>query len=393
MSSLIKKIFLAGLLILIIISPVRLKGNEVTAKIDKINDFIICSKLIDNAVVLTIDIGPVLKSDSLYACNFEIEYIPELIRLGGLLTYSTLAEGLSEDYKAAQGDSTTRTIRGFFYSNYILYGNKPLFALRVELIDTCYKGVIPFKLKYLEFTDEFQKKITTYTSVDVIVLQNDTSYIKVEIPFDSLFFEIDDIISLPISVSESNYRNVKSGMIEISNMNLDNYEILSLDYDNKIIEAANINTNDSGLEIEFTKSKVISTPTNFFLRLRLKNKLKDFSDKIEANIKLFDDCNCSSKSYFDSVVFNYKFKDTISGKVDENIDGKINFFNGKLEIMSENEVKSIELINIIGENIEKISVNNRNYYIDLNERLSNGTYFLIINTDLNKIRKKIFINN
>lgn len=57
MSSLIKKIFLAGLIIMIIIIPVRLKGNEVIAKIDKVNDFIICSKIIDNAVVLTIDIG------------------------------------------------------------------------------------------------------------------------------------------------------------------------------------------------------------------------------------------------------------------------------------------------------------------------------------------------
>ncbi len=392
MCTLIHKIFITGLLILTVLSSVILKGNEVVAKIDKTNDFIVCSKLNDYAVVLTIDIGSVLKSDSLYACNFEIGYNPELIRLGGLLKYSTLAEGLDEESVAAQGDSSGRSIRGFFYSNNLIYGNKPLIALRVELIDTCYKGVIPFNLKYLEFTDEFQKKITSYTEVNVDVIQNDKHTIRIEIPNDTLFFENENLITLPLIVTESNYRNINNGEIILSNMNYENYDILSVNNDDLKIEINEYEQVADSLIIKFSKSNIILDKSIIYLKLKRKKDLH-FNNRIKSDIKLNDICNCSINVQTDEVVLEGKIVNSIDNDNDEDNSVLITYYDNNLKIVSERIIESIELIDIRGESIDRISVNSNNYYTSFNDLYSNGTYILIINTDLNKIRKKIFINN
>ena len=52
-------------------------------------------------------------------------------------------------------------------------------------------------------------------------------------------------------------------------------------------------------------------------------------------------------------------------------------------------IKEIELVDLTGKVIEIFEVNNDKFYIDLLNRYSIGVYILVINTELNKFRKKI----
>ena len=393
MRSLITKIFITGLVIILyLISPVDLKSREITAKITKTNDFVVCSKINDKSVVLIIDIGNVLKSDSLYACNFEIEYIPEVVRYGGMLSSSTLI-GDNTDFSAV-GDSAARVIRGYIYDNYPLFGNKPLFALRIDLRDTCYFDSIPFKLKYIEFTDEYQNNVSKYEDIKVAVIQNDKHNLKSEIKQDTMFFE-NKKITVPVVISEKNFKNITDFQLTIKGIDTDKFVLENIIANNELQFVSKENDDDKTY-INFLKSKLLTEDTYINLEFKSLNDSIEIESKIIVKSYLNDKCSCNLTSIIDSVVFKqYAKKDTsdTSSVYLENEITKFNFFNNYLSIENQDAIKEIELVDLTGKVIEIFEVNNDKFYIDLLNRYSIGVYILVINTELNKFRKKIFINN
>ncbi len=392
MRSLIAKIILTGLvLLIIIISPVDLESREIIAKITKTNDFINCSKLGDKSVVLIVDIGNVLKSDSLYACNFEIEYQPEVIRYGGMLSSSTIINEKSEF--SAVGDSATRAIRGFIYDDKGLYGNKPLFAIRVELADTCFKDSILFKLRYIEFTDEYQNVITKYEDVVVAVNQSDKLKLATSIEKDTLFFE-NKIITMPVNISEINYRNISDLILSVEGIDTNKFNFIGIESSNQFQFVSKEYDDNNNLILNLYKN-------NILLNEEVKLIFESISDTINIQkylkVKSFlsDKCKCDVEYIYDSVVFKQnKYVDTTdtTGSIDYQI--KKYYFKDKvLSIEDDNLIEAIWIYDLNGSVIDILNVDDYKFHHEFLYEISSGIYFLVIKTELTKIRKKIFINN
>ena len=149
----------------------------------------------DNAksFVLTVNIGTMTSTDSLYGYNFQINYDSTKVILSDLLTVGTLSENC--DFKSGGNDTL-----GHFRASAMMMGmtpmtgNLPLVAIQGYLKEDCYdlpEDSVKITMDYLEFTNEFTyDSIAAFEDTYFPIRRNsaisESQYLKLRVMEDSL---------------------------------------------------------------------------------------------------------------------------------------------------------------------------------------------------------------
>jgi hypothetical protein len=145
-------LLLSGLII--IVSPRAFKAqNDINLKIENSEQINLCGADRDKRVIITLYIGKILQSDSLFGFNGQLNYNPEKIQFHTALPINTLAEFF--EYNRADFNQKGKIIftASQWMSNIPISGDRPLFAFLGNYIGTC-PDTSWVNLDFIEFTDE-----------------------------------------------------------------------------------------------------------------------------------------------------------------------------------------------------------------------------------------------
>lgn len=143
---------LAGIVILA--STQSIKAETTKIKLNCDNSPKVCGTQVDAEFIVYVDMGTVVKTDSLYGFDFQLIYDSKKIQLTDFLTIGCLAEKCTYKNVSYNGD----TIKGYAtrMDFYALTGSKPLFAFKGKVKDNSTDSAL-IKIDYIEFTDEYAK--------------------------------------------------------------------------------------------------------------------------------------------------------------------------------------------------------------------------------------------
>ncbi len=354
--------------------------ENITAKLVSNNVVDICGNT-NSSVIVFIEIGEILKTDSLAGYNFEINYNPEKLKFHTALSSGTLTEGIqSKNFNFAD--------TGKFYgyalkTTSLIEGNKPLIAFLGDYLGVC-PDTAYVNISFIEFTEYFKKEVDSIenTFVKAEVFNKEDRFLSSEFESDSLIipFEQHSISTnvilycykdsrvnsadFQISISDTSRFDIKS----ISSIN-DNIEIISFDKETNILKTSILST--------------FGTGDGFYIELNEKKK-NDTIVELSVMPKEVNECSCITYFYGDSQFIRSEIKDTSTDYTEEEQKLKIEiFYNRELEeyiIRDKNlEIENITIMSIEGKQIMNKKIYNKldEYKIEMNNFI-NGLYIVQI---------------
>ena len=316
------------------------------------------------SVIITLDIGPVNKMDSLFGYNYRINFDNEIVDFHTALYINTLSEGLqyknsffynSEGYVEGYGANLTGSP---------VTGDRPLLGLFGDFLGDC-KDTAVISIDYLEFTDEFGKVIEYYTDIKLHSIIEDTeeSFLTLNFEDDTIKDFSDDMLAYAtLSLETTMGLNLEEMEMQISISDHENFEILNVDPVSDLIEVINTSISKDKAYLKFRLLEDVDLLEVFTVEILQKNKT-DENALIETNILNVNDCACITRFNDDSSIIQ-GIEDTSSSVQSKNGDHVLNAYysrndNGFVVRSDVHKIERIELFNINGvmmkcKNIERV---------------------------------------
>lgn len=350
------------------------------------------SQSYEKEVLFTLELGQIKVADSLFGLNFELRYDPgvaEFIAFGTINTMYELFEW--KDVTHSVSDSAIRgSVLIVNTAKPPMASSRPFIAVSMRFKGDC-TDTAKFSISYIEFTDEFKKKINSYKGLDVVgeIKNKPDRLIKVYQNIDTLKFDT-DTTNLTRSLNYSLEANdATNGKITITDFNT-NYVIDSIRSNDVSLSLSNFVQNDeSSYSFEYDiKAKMKNqNAISLFVREQVKDSLV-FTYSIKNEI--LKECSCvlntDSKSAYIAAYKKSKVDDTTSVNTwDDEQEFTAILADENIRLTSKNRIfKKIRIVNLLGEEVFALNAANSKE-ITIEKALSKGLYLLIIEDISRKI--------
>jgi len=358
----------------------------------------LCKPYEERQVVIVINIGTVMPSDSLYGFNIELSYNPEKILLHTGLYTGNLSEAF--DTKSFNFDNENGKAWGYATNikNVLappVFGNKNLVGIVGEYIGNDTDTAI-VTISYIEFTEEFKKEINEYVPAVVYA-----DYIPKEnlelntVPSASIIeMKHDEAGFVDLSFETNNEANPKQMLytIEITEGEFIISDIELFSNDNIDISTHII----SGKNAEVNLVAFDNYSLNNLFRVEVKKDNTDLATTGTLRIIPSSDSPDNCIKYFNyaeiQLIGHKKPNDTTSVKYDSN-DNIIAYVNdNELIIKSENtRMTKVDIYNSMGQISNISQIFEGEHYRQNLDGLSNGLYLAVIKFTDNTIKTIKFI--
>lgn len=378
-------------------------GQELKAK-DTVWARTVSKRVVDvcgqrkDQVIVVIDLGKIVKTDSLFGCNFQLSYDSTKLRFHSALYLNTLAEFF--EFKQV----------GFFRDGHIrgavatlgmqpVAGDRPLVGFLGDFIGDCHDSVM-ILFDYLEFTDEFKKKIIYENGfVAAVTADKPDRYFQLTADSDTTVIDtLENEASFAIGAKQGIDSIVKKLEMRLEMKNFDNFYVKSLEpADTNLLKIDSIDIADTAVYVSFFVNGVVNNKNIAIVDLVEKEKAEEVAEILIKPVGIDDGCSCFSRLLGDVhyVKSAQRKKDTIM-TVDRGMDGEItdNYYSASniWFINSKSEPYRVMIYDILG----NLMVDRRSYAgisrISL-DGFSNGVYYGIIQNSKTLIKRKILIKN
>ncbi len=384
-------------LMLICISQKAKAEDTVRAKVNSYQIVDPCGDKIDQ-VLIALDLGKIVKTDSLFGCDFQLSYDTSRLKMHSGLYINTLSEFFEDkNVSFSKSGKITGYVAVASYFSPPVYGTKPLMAFQGNYLTSC-KDSIEIKIEYLEFTDEFKRPVI-YQSGYVVAepnVKNDL-HIKVYPKVDTSRFNMDtseiEIYLLcehkpdsALSRLEFDLKLQKSEKYIIKSV-----ELLSLD----VLDAEDLYfTNDSIIARLNVKGKVDKIP---LIKFRIAEINRDTSlTSFEINVTKVDECACVTKKitgigYLKTEEEKQDTTEVVNQFLSQIQQMSYNKLTDEFLISAEKEIKSIEIYSILGEKLYENAENDKRFIAVPAYKWSAGYYIAIVEFLDKKKEQKILI--
>jgi hypothetical protein len=354
----------------------------------------VCGSASKKRVLVTIDIGRVSKTDSLFGFDFAIEYNPDKVKFTDGIYINTLSEFFEMKDVSFGIEPGLMTGYAIQFNPYLppVYGDKHLIGFLGTYLGDCPDTTI-VKLKYLEFTDEYKNKIAEFIpdTIEAVVADKEERMLGIEFDKDSLVFESDSIIKVDIIAEEYEDSRLEFFTVEIGNLDKDSFEY-------EVNELSQLLTIDQYIERENEIMLKCSTHGNIDKEniLEFQAERKENIDA-EFDINIFatelNECTCISRLKGDTIrIKSYKKDDTTN--ITEKKINDLRYYYDKANVEYYIEcrylIENIKVYNVNGTLKSKI-MNINNKYIRINaDGWPKGCYPALIKMR-NRINKILLI--
>lgn len=388
--------------------PGQAQENETEAVLRQVGTVDICSdNPADKYWRILIDIGNVSRSDSLYGFNFGIRYDPGKLRFDIPLYINTLSEFFEERKVGAAPEDSL--IIGFATTLNIgkppVSGNKALMVLTGEFISDC-PDTSRISIEYLEFTDEFQKEISSYKDeiVKSEVADKPDRLLQPIFSTDTLKFDEDSVRSVFLKFEyKSEIARLDTIEFELEADIEDAFEIKEINAVNNDIEFYKKERTETGYKLGSALKRDIDG--SFVIELLVENLKKDsIFEKIFIDPATFttDKCSCISRFEKAEIILQAFKADTTQDttsvlyqKRDDPAKGYYDKTSDSFVFDCDNEYPGEILLYDIRGNLQIRKKCENDYKSPkLNAAmLPKGIYFAIIRTIMNERKKIVLIKN
>jgi hypothetical protein len=349
-------------------------------------------------VVVVIDLGKILKSDSLFGCNFQLSYDSTKLRFHSALYLNTLAEFF--EFRQV----------GFVRSGKIIgavatmgmqptAGDRPLVGFLGDYLDSC-AGSVKIYIDYLEFTDEF-KKVFWYENGFVVgeVADKPERYFKLNVEQDTTIIDsLKTEAVFTIKAEQGIDEDIDNLGIKLKMDNFDNYYIKSVkSADTNLLKIEDLNITEDSVDISFFVNGKLNNKEIAIVNIAEKRKGEEVAEILISPEVVDNHCSCFSRSISGlHYVKSLKKKDDTTAVKDntdvyEDIKDYYSENNNEWIIESKRARFTISVYDIMG----NLIINKECYFgisrISL-DGFSNGVYYGLIRYS-NKIKRKILIKN
>lgn len=378
-------------------------GHELKAK-DTVTAKIVSKRVVDvcgqrkDQVIVVIDLGKIVKTDSLFGCNFQLSYDSTKLRFHSALYLNTLAEFFEfRQVGFHRGGHITGAVATMGMQP--VAGDRPLVGFLGDFIEPCHDSVM-IVFDYLEFTDEFKKKIIYENGfVAGVVADKPDRYFKLTANSDTTFidtleaeanFRIKAVQGIDSTVSKLNMR------LEMSNF--DNFYIKSIvPADTNLLKIDSISMSADAVDISFFVNGELNNKDIAIVNLAEKQKAEEVAEILIKPVVLNNDCSCfsrllSNKHY---IMSEQRKKDSITVVKEftgDDVSEKYYAMNNEWVVEVKNTGYRIMIYDILGNLVVDRQTEIGISRISL-DGFSNGVYFGIIQNSKNMIKRKILIKN
>ncbi len=405
MNVILKNIVWLWLLLFIIIGSSQTGQAQRTAYLVQHDNIDVCGDENDKKFTVSLNIGEVKRSDSLFGYNFRINFNQEKVKFEIGSFQSTLGQNLQEKRVTIINDSGQ--IAGFAVNlNFNLppaAGDKPLAAFRGKYLGDC-PDTTTIVIESLGFTEEFQLNITEFENLDLAAEMEDKESRKIEPESnkDTVEFADED---KGLFITKFKYEE------DAARLNTLSFK-LELDEINKftISDVTSINENFNIIEKEpyekglIVKAEVMDNINDMNV---MQVELEEMIDEdLVSNLYIKDlevnDCSCIT-NFYDKEICLKSVKDTSdTTSVDYVETAKDNKILGSYDLSSDHFVfqsescviRNVQLYNVQGIKVDnkRSSDCNRFFRIEAGNRIP-GIYFAIITDILGQQHKIVLIKN
>lgn len=370
--------------------------DTIKAKVNSYQIVDACGNTKDQ-VVISIDLGKIVKADSLFGCNFQLSYDSTKLKMHSGLYINTLAEFF--EFKQV-GFLRSGKIIGVVATNFSspqVTGSLPLIAFLGDYLTSC-KDSVEVRIDYLEFTDEFKKPVV-YQSGYVIAEPQKVNdlYIKVYPKVDTNSFAKDSSEIEIILICEHKPDTVVSRLaftMKVENSKkymIKNAEVQSTD----IIKAESIQIlNDSLIVKLLVNGRIDGKP---LLKVRVaKNYIDSAKTSYKLDVKEIDECACATRFIpGNGILATEEDNHDTTGVENQNlsqIQGLFyNWITDEFLIRADEIIQRIEIYSILGEKLYDRAGFEEKFLVVPGYGLSNGYYIAILEFLDRRKEKKILI--
>ncbi len=374
-------------------------SQDVKARLKSHYSTKVCGTAKEKEYLITVGVGEVKKTDSLYTFDVLLRFNSDDITFEGPVYMNTLVENIF--YRKVSIGHEPNTIRAFAFSDDPFVGNKELIGFIGKVKSDCEKP-IELIIEEIEFNDDYKKSYSydssfTFTPVRIV---DQNKRVVVNSDTDTVHFEMDDRNK---SVNISAGINPYTGLDELF------FDIVLNDEANKtIIKSIESISDDVSVDYinELTKNHY-EVKLNIFEEINGKEILKvNFEDEnktdevlmktLKVSIRDFGNCHCYSEFVEKDITLVSK-SDTVEVSVDDKFDVlDIMYRDSKIFVSNKSRkfIKSIEMYDLLGNRmlIKDLNVSS-DVEFPINGYLNNGLYLMILSTDRENISKSIIIYN
>lgn len=359
----------------------------------------LCGTERNKDVLILIEVGTVSLKDSLYGFDFSISYDPDYLKFETPVFINTISEFF--EWKDINFGMDYGKVKGYALHDFPLGGNKPLIGFAGKYISECSEKT-PLVLEYLEFTDDFQRKVSKADTLWIkpdIVVNPDYKY-NIGIEQENVIFKEEDAAILNASIEFSTVDNIDEISFDVL-INSDNYIIEEIYPKDNSFEILERNVLQSGLNLNIKLSETTSPVYDFEIIVR---ELRKDSNKVYSlNVVplQLSQCNCVSEYRGDKIEIRTVIVDddtTVAGVNDNIYSNQVSIFTDDVFITIDNSselnMKAIHLFNYEGKLLESfINLDTKQFRINKSE-LIRGVYFLNIQlSDSEFVKKAVLIYN
>ena len=373
--------------------------DTVTARIESRRVVDVCGQTKDQVIVV-INLGKVLKSDSLFGFNFQLAFDSTKLRFHSALYLNTISEFF--EFKQV----------GFFKNGHIVgacatmgsqpaAGDRPLIGFLGDYIGKC-EDSAHVVFDYLEFTDEYTKRLLFNNGfVEALVADKPDRYLKFTADKDSTIIDTGSTkSSFRLRVEQGMDSTVTSLDVKLFPANFDNYYVESVETaDSSLIEIEELIITDDSVDIAFFVKGKLNNKDIAVVNIAEKEKGEEVAEILVKPVMVNDGCSCfkhllSSRHYIKSAQKSQDTTDTTTVAIDvtenENIFDYYSDMSNEWVIEAKDRSFRVTIYDVLGNLMTEYHGLSGISRISL-DRFSSGIYYGIIQDSRNKIKRKILI--
>lgn len=400
----ISSVFALLWLTLLCVSQEAKAQDRITASVESRRLIDVCGQTKDQVVVV-LNLGNISRSDSLFGCNFKLNYDSTKLRFHSALYLNTLAEFF--EFKQV----------GFFSNGSIVgavanlsmnpvSGNRPLIGFLGDYLSKCPDSV-EVSIDYIEFTDEFKKAVDNQNGyVQAEVADKPDRYFKLYIAeadttvIDSLSSEV----SLAIRVEQGIEEDITSMEMLMVLKDFNNFDIKNIEpADKSILDIESIENRDDSVLIKFFVNGKLNGKEIAIVEIAEKREGKEIAEIQIKPLVVNNHCACFSRLLSDEhfiVSQDRKDADTTDTTtvvvndymIDELVEEFYDAASNEWVVNIGNEGYAVSVYDLKGSEVLFMHGSVGVSRISL-DRFSTGVYYGIIRVSNKIVKKKIFIKN
>lgn len=305
------------------------------------------------SIIITLDIGEISKSDSLYGYNYRIDFDNSIVDFHSALYLNTLSEAMQ--YRNTFFYNSEGYVEGYA-ANLVgppVAGNRPLLGLFGDFIGDCNDTAV-VSINYLDFTDEFGKSIEYFDDIKLfsVIEDNDDSFLSVEFSDDTISGFNDEMISQSIvKLKTKKGLNLNEVELRLKLENNKDFEISDISSISELIDISNVSINEDNAYIKFYLLDDIEIQDAFQIELRQLNKTNDLA-LLKSELISINECACITRLNDNTSYIKGIEKDTTVNVIIDNdnyLKTRYDAQNQRFVIEGiKNEITSIEIYDING---------------------------------------------